>query len=153
MARLEDIPQPTRDNMPVLECTRLDAQPFVSGPPLSRRRVSILSTAALFPRSEPPFRPGSADFRVLPSSLDAGEILMSHVSINYDRTGWQRDINVVFPIDRLHELASEGIIGSVAAEHFSVMGSTDPNIMDESADSIAARMKRDRIDAVLLSPV
>lgn len=27
---------------------------------------------------------------------------MSHLSINFDRTGFQQDINVVFPIDRLN---------------------------------------------------
>ena len=153
MARLEDIPQPTRDNVLVLECTRVDAQPFVSGPPLSRRRVAILGSAALFPRGETPFLPCSTEFRVLPSSLDPGEILMSHVSINFDRTGWQRDINVVFPIDRLHELASDGLIGSVAAEHFSVMGSTDPKLMEESADSIAARRARLSCPSRRASPV
>jgi D-proline reductase (dithiol) PrdB len=153
VARLEDIHQPTRDNIVALECTSLDARPFVVGGPLSERRVSILSTAALFPPSAAPFAPGSAEFRELPESLPNSDILMSHVSINFDRTGWQRDINVVYPIDRLRELAQAGAIGSVADVHFSVMGSTDPKLMVETADSISARMKRDRIDAVLLSPV
>ena len=153
MARLEDIPQPTRDNVMALECVTLDARPFVVGPPLAERRVAILSSAALFPRSDLPFMPGSAEFRELPVSLPAGDILMSHVSVNFDRTGWQRDINLVYPIDRLRELAAEGVIGSVGDMHFSVLGSTDPKLMEETADSISARMKRDRIDAVLLSPV
>jgi D-proline reductase (dithiol) PrdB len=153
LARIEDIPQPTRDNVVALECTSLEARPFVSGPPLSQRRVSIVSSAALFARGDAPFQPGSAEFRELPASLAADEILMSHVSINYDRTGWQRDINTIFPIDRLRELAAEGVIGSVADVNFSVMGSTDPKLMEETADSISARMKRDRIDAVLFSPV
>jgi D-proline reductase (dithiol) PrdB len=153
MARLEDIPQPTRDNVAALECTSLDEKPFVMGPPLSQRRVAIVSSAALFARGEAPFMPGSAEFRELPSSLAASDILMSHVSINYDRSGWQRDINTIFPVDRLRELAAEGAIGSVADVNFSVMGSTDPKLMEETADSMAARMKRDRIDAVLFSPV
>lgn len=153
MARLDDIPQPTRDNIIALECTSPDARPFVHGPPLAQRRVSILSSAALFPRAEAPFMPGSAEHRELPASLPTSDILMSHVSINYDRTGWQRDINVVYPIDRLRELAAEGVIGSVADVRFSVMGSTDPKLMRETADSVVARMQRDRIDAVLLSPV
>jgi len=153
MARIEDIYQPTRDNIVALECTSLEARPFVSGPPLKERRVAILTSAALVPRGAPPFMPGSAEFRELPESLPTGDILMSHVSINYDRTGWQRDINVAYPIDRLRELAADGTIGSVADGHFSVMGSTDPKLMEETADSISARMKRDRIDAVLFSPV
>ena len=65
MARLEDIPQPTRDNVAALECSSLDARPFVSGPLLAQRRVAILSSAALFPRSGVPLEPGSAGFRDL----------------------------------------------------------------------------------------
>ena len=153
MARLEDIPQPTRDNVAALECSRVESDPFVAGPPLSQRKVAIVSSAALYPRGGKPFAPGSAEFSELPASLPLGDILMSHVSINYDRTGWQRDINVVYPIERLRELAEAGVIGSLADTNYSVMGSTDPKLMEETADSIAARMKRERIDAVLFSPV
>lgn len=153
MARIEDIPQPTRVNILALDCTRLDAEPFVPGPPLSQRRVTIVTSAALFPRAEAPFEPGSAAYRELPASLAAGDILMSHVSVNYDRTGWQRDLNTIFPIDRLRELAAEGVIGATADANFSLLGSTNPMLMEESADSMVARMKRERIDAVLLSPV
>jgi D-proline reductase (dithiol) PrdB len=78
---------------------------------------------------------------------------MSHVSINFDRTGFQRDLNVVYPIDRLRELAAEGVIGGVAATHYTVMGSTDPAGMIEAADQIAGQLRQERIDAVLLSPV
>jgi D-proline reductase (dithiol) PrdB len=153
MARIEDIYQPTRDNIVALECTSLDARPFVCGPPLAERRVAILSSAALIPRGSAPFMPGSAEYRELPVALPPSDILMSHISINFDRTGWQRDINVVYPIGRLKELARDGVIGSVSDVHFSVMGSTDPKLMEATADGMAARMKRDRIDAVLLSPV
>ena len=153
MARIEDIAQATREAVLALECTSSPNRPFVAGPPLSERRVSIVSSAALFQRGEAPFMPGSAEYRELPAQLAASDILMSHVSINYDRTGWQRDINTVYPVDRLRELAAEGVIGSAAASHFSVMGSTDPKVMAETADSISARMKKDRIDAVLFSPV
>ena len=78
---------------------------------------------------------------------------MSHVSINFDRAGFQRDINVVFPIDRLRDLAAEGVIGSVADTHYTVMGSTDPVAMVESADGIAAAMHTEKVNAVILAPV
>ena len=57
------------------------------------------------------------------------------------------------PVDRLTELAAEGLIGSVAPTHFSVMGSTDPAAMVESADAIAQALHADGVDAVLLCPV
>ena len=40
---------------------------------------------------------------------------MIHVSANFDRTGFQMDWNVVFPMERLRELVSSRSIGSLAA--------------------------------------
>lgn len=153
MARLEDIPQPTRDAVVAAPCPAFDTQPFVSGLPLARRRVAIVSSAALIRRGDRPFPFGSAECRFIPASLPATDILMSHVSINFDRAGFQRDLNVVYPIDRLRELADEGVIGGVAETHFTVMGSTDPAGMAPAADQIAGQLRQERIDSVLLSPV
>jgi D-proline reductase (dithiol) PrdB len=47
MARLEDIPQPTRDGVLAVPCPSFDTQPFVVGPPLAQRRVAIVSSTAL----------------------------------------------------------------------------------------------------------
>ena len=153
MARLEDIPEPTRTAVANLACPAFETAPFVSGPKLSERRVAIVSSAALIHRGDQPFPFGSGEYRAVPGTWDNADILMSHVSINYDRAGFQRDINVVFPIDRLRDLAAEGVIGSVAATHFTVMGSTDPAAMVEAADGMAAAMKADNVNAVVLTPV
>lgn len=153
MARLEDIPQPTRDNVANLACPAFDSHPFVGGPPLSRRRVAILSSAALIRRGDQPFTVGTGEARPIPASIPAEEQLISHVSINFDRSGFQRDRNIAFPIDRLRELAADGIIGSVAGTHYTVMGSTDPAEMAESVAQIAGLLRQDQVDAVLLTPV
>ncbi len=153
MARLEDIPQATREVVLALAMPELPGQPWVQPKPLAQCRIAILTSAALHRRSEMPFAAGTAEFRELPASLAASEIAMSHISINYDRVGYARDINVAYPIDRLKELAGEGGIGSVAATHYSVMGSTDPATMAESADGITARLKQEGVDAVILAPV
>jgi D-proline reductase (dithiol) PrdB len=153
MARLEDIPEPTRTAVANLPCPNFDTTPFVNGPPLSQRRVAIVSSAALIRRGEKPFPFGSGEYRAVPGDWNNNDILVSHVSINFDRAGFQRDINVVYPIDRLRELAADGVIGSVASTHFTIMGSTDPASMVESADGIAAVLLADRCDAVVLAPV
>jgi len=153
MARIEDIPEPTRTAVRDLPIAAVVAPAFVAGPPLARRRVAIVSSAALYRRGEAPFLPGSGEFRSLPAGLPTGDILMSHVSIGFDRSGWQRDLNVAYPIDRLRELADEGVIADVAATHYSVMGSTDPQAMAASADAIAAQMRAEGVDAAVLSPV
>jgi D-proline reductase (dithiol) PrdB len=80
--------------------------------------------------------------------------LISHISINFDRTGFQKDRNVVFPLDRLNELAAEGVIGEVAPTHYSFMGATDPVQMEPHARELAGRLKNDRVDTgPILSPV
>ena len=136
-----------------LPCPTFETTPFVSGPKLSERRVAIVSSAALILRGDAPFPVGSGEYRAVPASWNSADILMSHVSINFDRAGFQRDINVVLPVDRLRELVAEGRIGSVAATHFTVMGSTDPAAMAEAADGMAASMKADKVNAVVLTPV
>jgi hypothetical protein len=80
-------------------------------------------------------------------------VTVAHASANFDRAGVAADLNVVYPIDRLRELAAEGVIGGVAETHFTVMGSTDPAGMTEAAEQIAGQLRQERIDAVLLSPV
>ena len=153
MARIDDIPQATRDAVLALASPELPGQPWVATKPLAQCRIAILSSAALHRRSEMPFAAGTAEFRELPADLPAAEIAMSHISINFDRAGFERDINVAYPIDRLKELAADGTIGSVAKTHYSVMGSTDPATMAETADALVGRLQQARVDAVLLAPV
>ena len=153
MARLEDIPEPTRSVVVNIPCPTFETSPFIAGPKLSERRVAIVSSAALIHRGDKPFPFGSGEYRAVPSTWATADILMSHVSINFDRAGFQRDINVVFPIDPLRDLAAEGVIGSVADTHYTVMGSTDPVAMVESADGMAAAMHAEKVNAVILAPV
>jgi D-proline reductase (dithiol) PrdB len=153
MARPEDIPQPTRDAVLNLPCPVFETTPFVPGPALKQRRIAILSSAALIRRGDKPFPFGSGECRFISADTPAGDLLVSHVSINFDRSGWQRDINVVYPIDRLRELAAAGEIGGVADTHYTVMGSTDPAAMEEAVDQIAGQLRQERIDSILLSPV
>jgi D-proline reductase (dithiol) PrdB len=153
MARPEDIPQPTRDVVVNLPCPTFETTPFVSGPPLTQRRVAIVSSAALIRRGDKPFPFGSGECRFVAADTPPGDLLISHVSINFDRNGWQRDINVVFPIDRLRDLAAAGEIGGVADTHYTVMGSTDPAAMADAVEQIAGQLRQERIDSVLLSPV
>jgi len=153
MARLEDIPEPTRTAVANLSCPSFETTPFLNGPPLSERRVAIVSSAALIHRGDKPFPFGSGEFRAVPGSWSNNEILVSHVSINFDRAGYQRDLNVVYPIDRLREFAAEGVIGSVADTHYTVMGSTDPGAMVGAADGMAAALIADHCNAVVLAPV
>ena len=153
MTRLSDLPPAQAKRLAELECPDFETRPWVTGPALSQRRVAIVSSAGLVVRGEMPFRGRDPDYRVIPAAIKPEDLLISHISINFDRTGFQEDRNVVFPLDRLNDLANEDVIGSVAATHYSFMGATDPVQMEPHARELAGRLKRDRVDAVILPPV
>lgn len=135
-----------------LELVALEGNPWVEGPDVRERRVAIISTAGLMQRGDRPFSFGAADYRVIDAESEA-DLLMSHISTNFDRSGFLQDVNVVFPLERLRELAAAGEIGSVARYHYSFMGATDPERMEASARDLAKVLGGDGVDLALLVPV
>jgi D-proline reductase (dithiol) PrdB len=158
MVRLADLSAPDRENMlmKVPTLPQFPGQPWATGPALSRRRVAIVTTAGLHLRGDRPFTPGTAgmDYRVIPGDVGSGDLIMSHLSVNFDRSGFQRDWNVVFPLERLRELVREGVVAAVAAFHYSFMGAVSPiTRYEQKARELARHLKQDGVDAVVLSPV
>lgn len=154
MAHLESMPEPQRSHIAKTKLPTFDTHPWVTGPPLNRRRVALISTAGLHRRDDRPFsfEPGD-HYRVIPGDIDANQLIMSHVSTNFDRSGFQQDWNIVFPLDRLRELSDEKAIGSLADFHYSFMGAIDPQDAEQSARKLAGLLKKDDVNAVLLVPV
>ena len=151
--RLGKLPAEMAKRLSELECPVFESTPWVEGPPLRDRRVAIVSSAGLVVRGDRVFRGRDPDYRAIPSSTQANDLLCSHISINFDRNGFQEDWNVVFPLDRLNELAADGNIGSAADTHYSFMGATDPVQMVEGAREVAGKLRADKVDAVLLTSV
>ena len=74
--------------------------------------------------------------------------------MNFDRSGFIQDVNIVFPIERFRELAARGVIGSLAAVHYSFMGAgLMPPAYELAASQVAGMLQQDRVDAVFLTPV
>jgi len=155
MARLSDLPEWECEHHleKIRDLPDFGPTPWVAGPPLARRRVAIITTAGLQVRGDRTFSAGAADYRVIPAATSPGDVVMSHTSVNYDRTGFQEDVNVVFPLDRLREAQREGRIGSVADYHYSFMGAASIAAMEQKATELVGLLRKDRVDAVLLSPV
>jgi len=156
MARLSDMPDGLRKHLLHLatqEMPTVDRPAFVPGPPLDERRVALISTAGLHRRDDRPFAMGAADYRVIPGDAGAEDLMISHVSTNFDRTGFQLDWNVMLPLQRLREMAADGEIGSVADYHYSFMGASDPRKMEPTARRLAGLLSADSVDAVVLVPV
>ena len=93
-------------------------------------------------------------YRVLPGNLDTADLAMSHSSVHFDRSGFREDVNLVFPIDRLRELESEGLVGSVADYHYSLMGAGWlPQQIEPTIAELAGMLRKDEVDAVCLVPI
>jgi D-proline reductase (dithiol) PrdB len=154
MVRMESLSEAERSLMMSLPCATFDTHPWVEGPPLDRRRLAIITTAGLHLRSDRPFQIDPNDFyRVIPGDVTANDLVMSHLAASFDRSGYQRDWNVVFPLDRLRELEQEGFIGSLADYHYSVSSAHSPDEFADCTREIAGLLKKDNVDGVLLLPV
>ena len=154
MVRLSDLTPADAQHLLSKECPQFATEPFVEGPSLAERRVAIVTTAGLHLGSEASFELRDTGYRVLPGNAPSDQIMMTHTSVNFDRSGFQQDLNTVFPIDRLRELTDAGDVGSVADFHYSLMGAGwEPHEIEETAHQIAALLKEDSVNAALLVPV
>lgn len=153
MVFMTDMPAAAYDRIVNQELPAFDETSCVDGSPLAERRIAIITTAGLHRRQDKSFTMGVGEYRIIPDDTDMNDLIMSHISNNFDRTGFQQDLNVVFPIDRLRELDADGTIGSVAAYHFAFMGATPPTDQAAVAKDLAARLRDDGVDGVVLAGV
>ncbi len=131
--------------------------------PLAEAKVALLSTAGLSMKGDTPFdmeferqRPtrGDPSWRKLRADATAADIEANHLHID---TGYVlRDLNVALPLDRLRELVGEGVVGSLAESHYSIMGyqgNDSSTLVGTSAPEIADAMRSEEVDLALLAPV
>ena len=71
----------------------------------------------------------------------------------FDRTGFQLDINMVLPLDRLKELAELGSYRLGGRVSLLLHGGHRPHSMETEARNLAGLLKHDRVNCVLLVPV
>ena len=156
MVRLSDL-HPTEaehllaraEAMPRIECER-----WLEPKPLRDSTVAIVSTAGMHRRHDPPFRPGSIDYRLLPRGVDWSDVVMSHISANFDRSGSAEDPNVALPLDRLEDLAEVGEIGGVSQWHYTFMGALpQPQMLEEAGTEVGRLLADDGVDVALLVPI
>lgn len=153
LARISELPENQAAVISAMETDAFQAQPYVSGPALSERRVAIVTTAGLHLRDQPRFRMGDRSYRQLDGDISGDDFVMSQGSVGFDRTGFQRDANTLFPLDRLRELAAAGVVGSVASAHYSVSSAfSDPREFESVAAELAERLRQDNVDATILIP-
>lgn len=129
--------------------------PWTAPVELPQARVAIVTTAGLRVGGQQRWDPGDLTFTVLPA--DSRDVAMVHASTNFDRAGFNADLNVVYPIDRLVQLAQRGDIGSVAPRNISFMGATGGQTMTtlliDTGPAAARLLRDDGVDVAILTPV
>jgi D-proline reductase (dithiol) PrdB len=144
-ARVGDLPTPDFEDTPA-----------TTAPPLADAKVAIVTTAGLRPAGDVElWQPTDGSFTVLPRT--AHDVQLSHFSPNFDRTGFAADINVVYPVDRLEEMAARGEIGSLADRNVSFMGAqfdaTFSTILLDTGPAAAKVLLDQDVDVVLMTPI
>lgn len=153
MPKLSDLVEAERANLESLECPSFEHTAFVPPRPLKDSVVALISSAGLMSRRDDNVRGNSADYRSFHSSVTDRDLLINHVSVNFDRTGFAEDANTVFPRQPLKKLEEEGRIGTVAKEHYSFMGATAPEKMRENVDRLIGQLHEQKVNTVCLLPV
>ena len=154
MVRMSDLSAVERDHLLGKECPRFERKPFIKGKPIASRRVTLITTAGLQTRGDDAFDFKDIDYRVIPGDVGSEDIVMSHLSVNFDRTGFQQDLNVVFPLERFRERVSDGRLGSMGSFHYSFMGAiSDARDYEPSARRLAKHLHDDGVDTVFLTPI
>jgi len=119
---------------------------------LANTTIALVSTAGVHLKSQTPFDGnGDGSYRVIPSDVDVADLTITHS--HYDHSEADRDINCVFPIERLREMAADGTIKGLNTEFFGMMGFTLKlkEVLDETAPEIARKIERSQTDLVLLT--
>lgn len=123
---------------------------------LSEMTIAIVSTAGVHHKDDEPFKKSGDDtWRMIPGNVNSADLVITHGAPDehYDRSQALKDMNVIFPIDRLRELQAEGFIGAVAEKHLTMMGYSLrlQKYYTETAPAVAKEIERSPVDAVLLT--
>ncbi len=147
-----------------MEIPRYDSVPWTPfTKPLAEATIALVTTAGINVRGvEPPFdyesewdhpMTGDPTFRTLPRDLRQEQVQTGHLHINNDDI--DTDVNICLPVARMRELEAEGVIGRLAERNYSFMGYQPDTThwRERYAPEVAAKMREDGVDAVLLTPV
>jgi len=144
----------------LLPGSRLDGPlPFVRPrKPLGESRVAVVTTAGLHLEGDEPFDVdaprGDPSFREIPGHVEARDLRIAHA--HYSHRWWERDPEVILPLDRLRELEAAGVFhlaprffsfgfgGLLTREYVDPKGGT--------AHQVARCLADDGVDLVLLVP-
>jgi len=126
--------------------------------PLVESRVALVTTAGVHHKGDVPFDmvdpEGDPTFRVIDVSRPITDLVITHDY--YDHSDADKDINIIFPIQRLREFESDGFIGEVTKSHYGFMGHIVgrhiQTLINKTAPQVARRLRNDAVDIAFLTP-
>jgi len=136
-------------------------QQDVSWVPLRRRlpecRIAVITTGGVHLVDQAPFDMadphGDPSYRIIPVGTPRSRLTITHNY--YDHSDAEQDLNILFPVELLASLIDRGVLGSLT-DAYSFMGHIEgehlATLTGQTAPEVAARLKQERVDAVLLTP-
>ena len=128
------------------------------GKPLKEAVLALVTTGGVHLTTQEPFGMsdpnGDPTFREVPVDAPRDSITITHDY--YDHRDAERDLNLVFPVERLRELVEAGALGGLHGTVYSFMGHIDgphlETLQKESAPEVARRLADAKVDYALLVP-
>lgn len=120
--------------------------------PLNEMTVALATAAGVHVKTDKRFNlAGDFTWRKIPDDVPSSELMVTHGG--YDNSDVNKDINCMFPIDRLHELRDSGFIKATAPTHAGFMGGGGniEKFTNETGPEIAQMLKDEGVDAAILT--
>lgn len=114
--------------------------------------IALATAAGVHKKSQERFNlAGDFTWRKIENTTPSSELMVSHGG--YDNSDVNKDINCMFPIDRIHELAAEGFIRACAPVHAGswAAAETRKSLKARLVRHIAQMFKEEDVDAVVLT--
>ena len=114
--------------------------------------IALATAAGVHKKSQERFNlAGDFTWRKIENTTPSSDLMVSHGG--YDNSDVNKDINCMFPIDRIHELAAEGFIRACAPVHAGFMGGggNQEKFKHETGPAIAKMFTEEDVDAVILT--
>jgi D-proline reductase (dithiol) PrdB len=150
-----DVTRSLFPDQPPYQWTENDSAPWtpITKDP-AKSKIVLISSSGVYAKDQPPFNPIKNDltFREIPKGVDVVDLKISHDF--YDHTDAEKDINCVFPVERLRELEQEGYIGALSEVNFTFMGRIfrKTQLLDDMIPWLIGRLQELKIDMALLVP-
>ncbi len=126
--------------------------------PLAESRVGVVTTGGLYRAGiDAPFAGDAPDgdwsFRAIPAEVPIQTLAIAHEHFTHEVA--EADMNTIFPLNRLRELASAGLIAGLADTHWSIMGYCPraADLAESAAPAIAQGLRAAGADVALVVPV